>query len=141
MTPAFDPATLAYEVDVAFDDEGVYVVPTVENPDYRKIRVNTVITTSSTPSRTFAVDPGGELEMSIAVTAQNGVDVLGASSAGAVRRAREDGGAPHRAFASPPARSSPRSPRTCSSTPWAHSITRRIACKSRRTRWTPRTSR
>ena len=76
MTPAFDPATLAYEVDVAFDDEGVYVVPTVENPDYRKIRVNTVITTSSTPSRTFAVDPGGELKMSIAVTAQNGVDVL-----------------------------------------------------------------
>ena len=76
MTPAFDPATLAYEVDVAFDDEGVYVVPTVENPDYRQIRVNTVIQASSTPSRTLAVAPGGELKLSVAVTAQNGVDVL-----------------------------------------------------------------
>ena len=73
LVPSFDPDLLEYVVTLDFDTEAVRVVPTAKDPVHALLRVNTVFTRSGVSSRTFPVPAGGELKITVAVTAHDGV--------------------------------------------------------------------
>lgn len=73
LVPSFDPDLLEYVVTLDFDTEAVRVVPTAKDPVHALLRVNMVFTRSGVSSRTFPVPAGGELKITVAVTAHDGV--------------------------------------------------------------------
>lgn len=72
MLPAFDPETLEYDATLDFDTEAVRLVPVAEDAAHRAVRVNTVFQRSGESSRTYPVAPGGQVKLTVSVTAQDG---------------------------------------------------------------------
>ena len=72
MLPSFHPETLEYNVTLDFDTEAVRLVPVAEDAQHRAVRVNTVIQRSGESSRTYPVAVGGQVKLTVSVTAQDG---------------------------------------------------------------------
>ena len=72
MLPSFDPETLEYDIALDFDTEAVRLVPVAEDPLHRAVRVNTDIQPSGESSRTYPVEVGGQIKLTVSVTAHDG---------------------------------------------------------------------
>ena len=73
MVPPFDPSVHTYHVNITFDDDAVIVTPTAKDPQHRLVRVNTKLQSSGVASQSYPVIPGGDLKITVSVTAEDGV--------------------------------------------------------------------